>query len=77
MLRGVNILNEHGPLVFFTTVLLLAGLLLVCFGLIGEMLVRPSSSKIRGFARLGSPADHPGETGIAESNRVWNCRLYK
>jgi hypothetical protein len=40
MLRGVNILNEHGPLLFFTTVLLLAGLLLVCFGLIGEMLVR-------------------------------------
>lgn len=40
LLTGANILNEHGPLLFFCTVLLLAGLILLCFGLIGEMLVR-------------------------------------
>jgi len=47
LLRGVNILNEHGPLLFFTTVLLLAGLVLVSFGLIGEMLVRHHYQKPR------------------------------
>lgn len=40
LLRGVNILQDHGPLLFFTAVLLLVGVFLVCFGLLGEMLVR-------------------------------------
>lgn len=45
LFRGVNVLTEHGPLLFFTTILLLAGLLLVCFGLLGEMLVRHDHQK--------------------------------
>lgn len=40
LLTGANILNQHGPLLFFCTVLLISGLILLCFGLIGEMLVR-------------------------------------
>ena len=38
--RGVNILDEHGPFMFFTTILLLAGLLLICLGFLGELNVR-------------------------------------
>jgi len=40
LLRGANVLQNHGPLLFFTAVLLLTGVFLVCFGLLGEMLVR-------------------------------------
>ena len=38
--RGVSIIGEHGPLLFFSTILLLAGLLLVCLGFLGELNVR-------------------------------------
>jgi glycosyltransferase involved in cell wall biosynthesis len=37
---GVHLLQEHGPLLFFSVVLILAGLQLVCLGLLGEMNVR-------------------------------------
>ncbi len=40
LLHGVSIINEHGPLLIFTAVLLLAGLQMVCIGLLGEMQVR-------------------------------------
>lgn len=40
LLRGVSVDHEHGPLMFFTMVLILAGLQLVCLGLLGEMHVR-------------------------------------
>jgi glycosyltransferase involved in cell wall biosynthesis len=40
LLRGVTVYQEHGPLMFFTMVLILAGLQLVCLGLLGEMHVR-------------------------------------
>jgi len=40
LLRGANVLQNHGPLMFFTAVLFLSGVFLVCFGLLGEMLVR-------------------------------------
>jgi len=40
LVAGVNLHQEHGPLMFFTMVLILAGLQLVCLGLLGEMNVR-------------------------------------
>ncbi len=40
LLRGEDILRNHGPLLFFTAILLLVGMYLVCFGLLGEMVVR-------------------------------------
>jgi len=40
MLAGVTVYQEHGPLLFFTMVLILAGLQLVCLGLLGEIHVR-------------------------------------
>ncbi|HXQ24990.1 MAG TPA: glycosyltransferase family 2 protein [Candidatus Acidoferrales bacterium] len=40
LLAGMNVAQAHGPLMFFTMVLILAGLQLVCLGLLGEMNVR-------------------------------------
>ncbi|MEO8100433.1 MAG: glycosyltransferase family 2 protein [Acidobacteriota bacterium] len=38
--RGVGVMSEHGPLLFFSTILLLAGLLLISLGFLGELNVR-------------------------------------
>ncbi|MGD1210417.1 MAG: glycosyltransferase family 2 protein [Candidatus Acidiferrales bacterium] len=40
LLAGMNVAEAHGPLMFFTMILILAGLQLVCLGLLGEMHVR-------------------------------------
>jgi hypothetical protein len=40
LVSGVHLIQEHGPLLFFSVVLILAGLQLVCLGLLGEMHVR-------------------------------------
>jgi hypothetical protein len=37
---GVTLMTEHGPLLIFAGVLALAALMLFCFGLTGEMLLR-------------------------------------
>jgi hypothetical protein len=37
---GVQVMSEHGPLMIFAAVLLLAGVQLVGLGLLGEMQVR-------------------------------------
>ncbi len=40
LLRGTNLLDEHGPLLILGVVLFMAGIQLICTGLIGELLVR-------------------------------------
>ena len=39
-LRGVHIMDEHGPLLIFAAVLILAGVQLIALGLLGELQVR-------------------------------------
>jgi hypothetical protein len=38
--RGVNVMDEHGPLLVFAAVLIVAGVQLVALGLLGELQVR-------------------------------------
>jgi glycosyltransferase involved in cell wall biosynthesis len=40
LLRGTHIMSEHGPLMIFAAVLILAGVQLLALGLLGEMQVR-------------------------------------
>lgn len=40
LLRGAHVMSEHGPLMIFTAVLILAGVQLLALGLLGEMQVR-------------------------------------
>ena len=39
-LRGVHVMGEHGPLLIFAAVLILAGVQLIALGLLGELQVR-------------------------------------
>ena len=40
MLYGIHVMNEHGPMMIFAAVLIIAGVQLVGLGLLGEMQVR-------------------------------------
>jgi glycosyltransferase involved in cell wall biosynthesis len=40
LLRGVSLMQEHGPLLIFSSVLILAGVQLLALGLLGELQVR-------------------------------------
>jgi glycosyltransferase involved in cell wall biosynthesis len=40
LIFGVSLMREHGPLLIFAGVLTLAALMLFCFGLMGEMMLR-------------------------------------
>jgi hypothetical protein len=40
LFRHVSLMKDHGPALIFSGVLLLAGLILICLGLIGEMFLR-------------------------------------
>ena len=46
-LRGADIMSKHGPLMFFGILLIMAGLMLLAIGLLGEMLVRHHHSPAR------------------------------
>ena len=39
-IRGVNVMDEHGPLLVFAAVLIVAGVQLIALGLLGELQVR-------------------------------------
>jgi len=40
LLLGGDVFTQHAPLLMFAVLLVLAGVQLVCFGLLGEMLTR-------------------------------------
>jgi hypothetical protein len=40
LLRGVHVMDEHGPLLVFAAVLIVAGVQLIALGLLGELQVR-------------------------------------
>ena len=69
LLRGVNVLTQHGPMLFFVAVLLLGGLIMVCFGLLGEMLVRHHHQRSEALRDSGCPPHYQAEWQPALSVR--------
>jgi glycosyltransferase involved in cell wall biosynthesis len=48
LLRHTNVLEEHGPMMFFATVLILAGMQLFAVGLLAELQVRHYHDRVSG-----------------------------